>query len=201
MFDASKEFEVKIISGGEKSCRVRYPNDDEWEWRTSRMKAIRRDLGRGKSQTEIPHPELIDAELLAKIRLDGVNGDAPPAFDPAEAQLVIERIGRCMVTDVARDGANFRIKTKTVSGMTEHVVGIPTAQAVLDLRRGTMSPIEGRRGSEIRFSLRPSGALYDQVKVDTVNYTNGVPLIHKDAVVYELMAQVGMLEDNEDPED
>lgn len=195
MFDTSKEFAVKIISGGEKNCRVRYPTDEEWEWRTSRMKAIRRDLGRGKSQTDIPHPELIDAELLAKIRLDS---DGDP-FDPAEAQLAIERLGRCAVMDIQREGSNFRIKTRTISDVTEHLVGIPKAQAVLELRRGTMSPIDSRRGSEIRFSLLPCGALYDQVKVETVNYANGVPLIHKDAVVYELMAQVALL-DEDDPE-
>src|SRR5208282_5229061 len=93
-FDASKPFVVPILSGGEKSCEVRFPSDEEWCAWARAQRTVRHFLGRGKSQSEDVDLPKINAELFAKIRTDK-DGDAE--FDDAEAGMVIGRIERCAV--------------------------------------------------------------------------------------------------------
>ena len=74
MFDASKPFVVPILSGGEKSCEVRFPSDEEWCAWARAQRTVRHFLGRGKSQSEDVDLPKINAELFAKIRTDPTNG-------------------------------------------------------------------------------------------------------------------------------
>ena len=99
-FDASKPFVVPILSGGEKSCEVRFPSDDEWCAWARAQRTVRHFLGRGKSQSEDVDLPKINAELFAKIRTDKDG----PEFDDAEAGMVIGRIERCAVASVEREG-------------------------------------------------------------------------------------------------
>src|SRR5271157_5558530 len=85
MFDASKPFVVPILSGGEKSCEVRFPSDEEWCSWARQQRTVRHFLGRGKSQSEDVDLPKINAELFSKIRTDKDG----PVFDEAEAGMVI----------------------------------------------------------------------------------------------------------------
>lgn len=134
MFDPTKEFLVKILSGTEKACRVRYPPDEEWCARTRRQKAVRRLLGRGRSQYEVAGTEESDAALLAKIRLDNDGAE----FDAAEAAKVIERLERCQVLDIERAGDRFRIEMRVAGGRVAHFLKIPTQKDVLDYGRASV---------------------------------------------------------------
>jgi hypothetical protein len=199
MFDQSKELLVKILSGGEKACRVRYPTDAEWAARTRQQKAVRRLLGRGKSQYEVTGAEEADAALLAKIRLDkdGVE------FDVAEAAKVIERLERCQVLDVERAGDRFRIEMRVAGGRVVHVLKIPTQKDVLDYGRASVHAVDGRREQEIRLALEPAAELWAKVRVAVEGYANAeaVPIVHKDVAVVELLAQVEALQEEDDPEE
>ena len=84
-FDASKPFVVPILSGGEKSCEVRFPSDEEWCAWARAQRTVRHFLGRGKAQSEDVDLPKINAELFAKIRTDKDG----PAFDDAEAGMVM----------------------------------------------------------------------------------------------------------------
>jgi len=46
-FDASKPFVVPILSGGEKSCEVRFPSDEEWCAWARAQRTVRHFLGVG----------------------------------------------------------------------------------------------------------------------------------------------------------
>ena len=97
-FDASKEFVVPILSGGEKRCSVRFPTDEEWCGWARRQRSVRRVLGRGKSQTEEIGLGEVNAELFGKIRLDKDG----PVFDEAEAGAVIGKLERAAVVATRR---------------------------------------------------------------------------------------------------
>ena len=90
VFDAAKPFVVPILSGGEKSCEVKFPTDDQWCAWARAQRTVRRFLGRGKSQSEDLDLPKINAELFTKIRTDKDG----PVFDDAEAGMVIGRIER-----------------------------------------------------------------------------------------------------------
>ena len=82
-FDATKPFVVPILSGGEKSCEVRFPTDEEWCAWARAQRTVRHFLGRGKSHSEDVDLPKINAELFAKIRTDKDG----PEFDDAGEQL------------------------------------------------------------------------------------------------------------------
>ena len=68
VFDAAKLLAVPILSGGEKSCEVRFPSDDEWCAWARAQRTVRHFLGRGKSQSEdlgLPTQTKPDSELFA----------------------------------------------------------------------------------------------------------------------------------------
>ncbi len=198
MFDQTKEFVVKILSGSEKLCTVRFPSDEEWCARTRAQRAIRRILGRGKSQYEVTNAEEADAELFAKIRQDKDGAE----FDAAEAAKVIERLERCQVVDVERQGDRFRIEMKVPGAHVVHVLKIPTQKDVLDYGRASVRAIDGRRQQEIRLALEPSAELWAKVKAGVEGYANpdAVPIVHKDVAVVELLAQVEAAQEEDDPE-
>lgn len=199
MFDQAKEFLVKILSGGEKVCTVRFPSDEEWCERTRKQRAVRRILGRGKTQYEVTNAEEADAELFAKIRKDQDGAE----FDTAEAAKVIERLERCQVLDASRDGDRFRIEMKVPGACVVHVLKIPTQQAVLDYGRASVRAIDMRRQQEIRLALEPSAELWGKVRVAVDGYANpdAVPIVHKDVAVVELLSQVEAAQEEDDPEE
>ena len=194
-FDASKPFVVPILSGGEKSCEVRFPSDEEWCAWARAQRTVRHFLGRGKSQSEDVDLPKINAELFAKIRTDKDG----PAFDDAEAGMVIGRIERCAVANVEREGINYRIEMKIPGTRVVHVLRMPTAKEMQDHERASTSVVAARRSVETRAFLEPSGALYDKLHISHEGYAGAVPIVHKSAAVSEVIAQLA-IEADEDPE-
>lgn len=194
IFDASKPIVVSILSGGEKRCEVRFPTDAEWcAWARS-QKTLRQFLGRGKSQSQDIDLDKVNAELFAKIRIeDG------PAFDEAEAGMVIGRIERSSVKMIDREGNNYRLTMKVAGATVEHVLRMPTAKEMQDHERASTSTVAARRSVETRAFLEPSGALYDKLHIEHSGYAGDVPVIHKSAAVSEVIAQLA-IEADEDPE-
>jgi hypothetical protein len=187
MLDLSKPITVPILSGTEKRIQVIYPTDAQWCERARKQRVIRHFLGRGKSQTDDDsQADRLNFELLAKIRQDKDG----PVLTPAEATLVLGKLERARVATVDREGDTFRIVLKTALGEVTHVVGIPTAEQMLVHERQSTKTTEGRRNQEIRGFLEPSGELYDKVAKSTEGYGAAVPIVHKVAVITELLAQI-----------
>jgi hypothetical protein len=197
-FDVSKQFVVPILSGGEKRCTVRFPNDEEWCHWARKQRSVRRVLGRGKSQTDEIGLDDLNAELFDRIRIDK---DGGAAFDQAEAGMVIGKIERAAITGVDREGNNFRIELKVPGAETSHVLRMPTAKEMQEHERASTSVIVGRRQQEIRAFLEPSGLLYDKLHVSSSGYAGATPIVHKSAVITELLAQLAIAEDDEFPEE
>ena len=195
MFDATKTIEVHILSGGDKRCEVRFPTDAEWCGWARAQRTVRHFLGRGKSQSEEVDLPKINADLFAKIRIDKDG----PEFDDADAGMVIGRIERATITDVEREGNNYRLEMKVAGGKVEHVLRMPTAREIQEHERASTSVVAARRSVETRAFLEPSGALYDKLHVSHDGYAAAVPIVHKSAAVSEVIAQLA-IEGDDDPE-
>lgn len=196
MFDATKSFVVPILSGGEKTCTVRFPTDEEWCAWARAQRTVRHFLGRGKSKSEDIDLPKINAELFKKIAPEAEGA----AFDEAEAGMVIGRIERATVTDVAREGINFSIEMRVPGARVSHVLRMPTAKEMQDHERASTTVMSVRRAVETRAFLEPSGALYDKLHVSHDGYAGAVPIIHKSAAVSEVLSLLAVEGDEELPE-
>lgn len=197
-FDGTQKFGIRIQSGGEKRCVVRFPADAEWCDHTRAQVSVRRTMGRGRSTMESAGAEKADAELFAAIRAD----EAAVEFDAADAGAVIEKLQRAEVEDSAREGDVFRIKLRVLGGvLTEHVLRMPTQKQMQEYGRASTRWVSARRAQEIRTFLEPSGALYDKLSVTVSGYAGAPSIAHKAAAVNELLSQLAELdEDAELPE-
>lgn len=200
MFDRNKEFIVRILSGEEKRCTVRFPTDAEWAERTRKRRVIRRNIGRGQTEVEVPDPTGPDSDLFAKICS---NGDAEH-FNEAERAKVIRRLERCEVIAAEREGDSFRIKIAIPGGIALHVLRIPMQADVLRYGNTSVKTIDNRRTQDLKLSLEPSAELWQKVIIEAEGYASqaDVPIVHKDVVVLELLNQVELAEqaDDYDPE-
>ena len=196
MFDATKSFVVPILSGGEKTCTVRFPTDEEWCAWARAQRTVRHFLGRGKSKSEDIDLPKINAELFKRIASEADGA----LFDEAEAGMVIGRIERATVTDVAREGINFCVEMRVPGARVSHVLRMPTAKEMQDHERASTTIVAVRRAVETRAFLEPSGALYDKLHVSHDGYAGAVPIIHKSAAVSEVLSLLAVEGDEELPE-
>lgn len=197
VFDTTEQCKITIVSGGEKSCILRWPTDAEWAERSRKKRPICHKLGRGKTKTEVPNFERVDAELFAKIREDK---DGAP-FDDCEASAAIGRLERFKVISYERIGDQLRIEAIARRVPVSFLVNIPKKQDVFNHERAALDVIDERRQQVFRVALEPSADLFDKIIVSAEGYAvTGVPIIHKDAVVDEVLRATAALEDDEDPE-
>lgn len=183
MFDQSKEFVLKILSGGEKICTVRYPTDAEWCERVRKSKTVRTYLGRDKQLVDRSASERADAELLAKIRVDG----GEPAFDKAEAYRAMGRLDRAQLLSVERAGDQYRVAMRVPGADVVHILRMPTAGDALEYERSTTKVSETRNRRESAIDLENLAAIYDRLRVSVEGYAGNVPVNHKGAAVVDVM--------------
>jgi hypothetical protein len=195
LFDSTKEFTIKILSGGEKVCTVRFPTDDEWMQRASRRKTIQHMLGRNKTRSKVVNGDALDAELFAKIRL--ADGETT-TFDEAEASAVIARIEQVTVKSIVREGDKFRITLAVPGAITEHLLRMPLRVDADAYADESVSVTGGRRENEIRVNLDPAGRLYDKICISSTGYAGAVPIVHKDVAVFEVISELRAMEEDID---
>ena len=195
VFDQAKPFEVPIMSGGEKRCVVRFPRMRSGaSGRGSSAPSGASSAAGSRKAKRGPAEDQRGAVREVRLDQDG------PAFDEAEAGIVIGRIERAQVSDVAREGVNYRIEMKVPGARVVHVLRMPTAKEMQDHERASTSVVAARRAVETRAFLEPSGALYDRLHVSDEGYAGVVPIVHKLAAVTEIIAQLAIEGDEDDPE-
>lgn len=196
-FNIDQEVEVRVVApDGHKTATVKYPSDEQWITRMKAQRTIIHDLGRGQSETQIPDTGEADFAMFDAVRVDKDG----PTFDSAEAAAVMRRLSLADVGEAVRDGNCFRLPLKVLGAETEHVLGMPSERQLLEYRRTAVRIIEGRHGkSEMRIDLAPAGHLYDELKQSSAGYVGEVPIIHKSAVVAELVQVLREIEEEPDP--
>jgi hypothetical protein len=180
IFDAAREIALQVrTAGGIKAVRVRFPSDEEWVERQRRRKVVIKQLGRGKSETSIPHAERVDEELLAKIRLeDG------PEIDAFEAARIVEELSTAEVDDVTAVAEGYRIVLRVPGGLVGLVLAEPSAKDVFEYRRSFARLIDLPFGKqEMTVNLRAAGELFKKLVKSTEGYAGDVPIIHQTVAV------------------
>jgi hypothetical protein len=198
MFNSKAEFQISIISGGKKTCVVTWPSDKQLADRAHKQKVIRRDIGRGKSKTELPNTSAADAALFAQIAVENA-----AAFDPEEASAVIDKLDRTDVKSFVDLGDRYTVVMAVPGGLVTHTVKIPKMLDRKEYRRAALSSIDGEKQTEYHASLEPGGILYDKLEAQTEGYAEGsaIPLNHKAAVIAEVNKQIAIAESEDDESD
>jgi hypothetical protein len=197
VFDGSKRFRVPILSGMRKECEVRYPTDAEWCERARKFRSVRRFLGRGKSEQQSINSDAINLDLFERIRLDKDG----PAFDGSEAAAVLSKLDRVSVDSCEREGDAFRVTLRVPGAVTEHFVRMPTSREMDQHSVASVKVVGERKAQEVREFLEPSGELYDAMHKDHSGYNGPVPIVHKVAVVAEVLIQMAAEDEEAIPEE
>lgn len=202
VFDSSKQFEVHIVSGGVKKCLLRWPTDEEWARLIRAQKVVTETVG-DSSKTRRVGMEKAHLALFEAIRQDG-DGESFDAFEATEA---ISKLQYAERRSVLVNGKQMtvtlgicRLKSRAVFEVS-HTLNIPDMKQITEFQRANLDP--SRKGAQVIITtkLEPAGALYDQLAPKTAGYSNGsVPLIHKEAVIAEIIEQADRLLEDDDPE-
>lgn len=199
MFDINQEISLKVASpeceGGYKTATVRFPTDQEWIARQRQLRVQIRQLGRGNSKTTVLNAEEVDGELLSKIRL----GDGPD-FDGAEAAAIIRRLAKAEAGEAEKTGVVYSIPVTVPGEETVHRLRMATEKQRFNYRRAAFDPTDGPHGrQEIRMNLQAAGDLYDALTSGAEGYSGPVPIIHKQAAIAELLQEMALEEEDENP--
>jgi hypothetical protein len=186
LFDVAAEIPVKIISGGDLACVVKYPTDQQWIERAAKQRLIKRNLGRGASEFDSPNTAEGDSILFDQIRIDSDG----PEFAGADRSTVIDKLERCRIVESARAGNEYRIEATPLGMRTIHTLRIPTQADILEYSRSAVKSRDMRRHQEIRVCLEPASVLYNKLLVKAEGYAGAVPITHKSSVISELVREI-----------
>lgn len=180
VFDAARPVAINLRTPeGVKTVRVRFPSDLEWTERQRRRKVIIKQLGRGVSETTVANAEDGDSALLTKIR-DGEE----PAVDPFEASRIIDQLSQAEVDDVVHTGDTFRVSTRVLGGVTNHILKMPSAKDIFEYRRSFARILDlPFNRQELTINLAAAGALYKRLSLGAEAYAGEVPVIHQAVAV------------------
>lgn len=180
---------------GKVDVTVRFPNDSEWaEWfRTRRMQVTQ--LGRGASTFQMDS-EAADFKLYEQIRRP-----ESPNLDPAEASVLIEKIGRREVSNIENEGDELDVTLAVFGGVATHRVRIPNAKQVGSFRRGSSQIVSlPFNKQQVKTALEPGIRLYDECLIGAKGYSNGtIPGIHKDEVMRSVLQFIEQEADEANP--
>lgn len=217
LFDRHAEWPVTILSGGERSCRVKYPSDSDW-CKLARASRVTQKMLRapgGESEIEA-HPDLDTFHsVFQRIHCSG-NGDGGPAFNEPEAKGVIDALDRSEVVAVERTANDYEARIKVphikeanrlVQRSVFHVLRMPTMQERLTFDRGQPPAVVGKGFYRTRVAIEPSIRLYDEIHVSHRGYATDaladIPANHKDdavRAVLNAMAETAPGVEDDDPE-
>lgn len=167
-----------------KKAVLRLPTTEEMTSLLDKRRAIRRSLGRGKTQSDWITNHKAYLEIFNKIRLDKDG----PEFDEFEATTAVGKLTDYDVVGCDETDAEFRISLKTPFGTVTHVVGKPSEQDAFVYRRYQNPSTDLPFGQEeVRYPAAPAIAFYDAIAHSVEGYMDGiapkdVPPHHKVAV-------------------
>lgn len=174
------EINVKLIGneGAKQEVRLQWPSDAQWTARQRARKTIIRQLGGGKSETEVSGGEDADLDLFRAIRLDESKD-----LDKYEAQLVVNRLATCEIRGVRRDAPGFVVEAETAAGLLEFQMSIPSAAQRAQHGRNFVRLIDlPYNQQEVKVNLGAAGELFDALCSE-----RAIPLPWKVSIVSALL--------------
>jgi hypothetical protein len=201
MFDTREQFTFSVYSGGEKKATVRFPSDEELFQRIKKFKNVRRDLGRGLSQFDVVNLEPVELETFEKIRVDGDSGGE--AFDEFEAADFMSQLLSADVIDAHRNGANtFVVEMRVPNADVVHTLRMPSQRDLTEYRRESVKSLQAKRHVDVKMTLEPAVRLWDKLQAGTEGYAegSGIPVVHKERALLEVMDLMQRLTEDSGPE-
>lgn len=177
---------------------VRWPSDDEWIEYDRQTRLITEQLGDGSSRTITEGEEAASTGLLRKINL---NGEPCEEDDAAAVTLMLSR---CETGRPDRAGQVIEIPLTILGGIeTRHFLRLPTEKELRNFNNSAWSVRNRRRTSEIKADLRLMSKFYDTLTdraPEGYEDGSGVPVIHKQAVISELLLTINEIKRERDDE-
>ena len=177
LFDNQAEFTMAAPARVGGTLTVRWPTDQEWAARSRARRFITRRLGRGKSETVSPKPGEAELKLYEAITLNG-----SPPLTAAEASMLLEAMGHCLVTNVEVEGNQATVSMNIFTGPVRHRLKLPTADQILEYKASAFRQIDLPYGqAQTTFTPEAGALLWDQCegRPDPDCYKGAVPAPHK----------------------
>jgi hypothetical protein len=175
-FSIENEFSFSLrLDSGPAAVVVRFPTDEDWARHAALCRTIFKNLGRGKSETEVDSAKA-DHALYNAVRVDG-----SPDLDAVEAGRIIELLGAFEIRDCRQEGDAYVIEAMIHAQGVAIRLKAPTTKAVLDYRKRAFQLISLPHGRTQMISrLGEAGELFDRCFVSAEGYDGPIPILHKD---------------------
>jgi hypothetical protein len=182
LFDVERIIALNLrTQTGTKTVRVRFPSDEAWIKRQKRRKVIVKQLGRGRSQTEVIPCEDYDAELIQSLRVE--EKDAPE-IDKFEAARVLEILATAEVEDVSDEPGGFAVTLRVLGGKATHYLRMPSEEDRAQYRRSFADVVDLPYGKQqITVNIGAAADIYKRLAVSSGGYSGAVPIIHQSAAL------------------
>jgi hypothetical protein len=184
MLDTGKTIEMHgPFRLGDQRLTVRWPSDQEWFNRARRKRLIKRSLGRGQSETQMPEPGEPDLGLYEAITTNG-----SPQLTAAEANGVLDALSLCNVIGVTIEDQGGVVQMVTAFGNVVHKLNIPTADQIIKWRRSAYRVLDLPHGQQqFIVNPEPGAQLWDSCQGSSQDYAGATPGIHKDTAMQALI--------------
>lgn len=178
IFDGDRTIALNLRApDGTKTVRVRFPSDEEWIRRQKRRKVIVKQLGRGRSQTDVLPCEDADADLVQSLRVEEKDG---PEIDKFEAARVLEILATAEVEDVSDEPGGFAVTLRVLGGKSTHHLRMPSEQDRAQYRRSFADVVDLPYGKQqITVNIGAAAEIYRRLQVSAEGYAGAVPIIHQ----------------------
>ena len=175
-FSIENEFSFSLrLDSGPAAVVVRFPTDEDWARHAALCRTVFKNLGRGKSETEVDSAKA-DQALYNAVRVDG-----SPDLDAVEAGRIVELLGAFEIRDCRQEGDAYVIEATIHAQSVVIRLKAPTTKAVLDYRKRAFQLISLPHGRTQMISrISEAAALFDRCFVSAEGYDGPVPIIHKD---------------------
>jgi len=175
-FSIENEFSFSLrLESGPAAVVVRFPTDEDWARHAALCRTVFKNLGRGKSETEVESAKA-DHALYNTVRLDG-----SPDLDAVEVGCIVELLGAFDIRDCRQEGDAYLIEATIHAQAVVIRLKAPTTKAVLDYRKRAFQLISLPHGRTQMISrISEAAALFDRCFVSAEGYDGPVPILHKD---------------------
>ena len=185
-FDMTAEIvkKMRTEAAGFTEVTIQWPADDLWIKRAKTRKAITRVLGRGKQEPDVD-PGDSDLDVYEAARSEG-----SPDLTAAEATRFVGLLAYAHVLDTDLGPTEATVRLEVMDGIeVTHRIKIPSAQQAKECTKG-MDRFVGLPHNVFSntVNLSVTAKLWDDLTPRVENYSNGVPIIHKDTVIREIFA-------------
>jgi hypothetical protein len=181
MFDSNAIFEIPKYH-----ITLRYPSDDELIERQRIRELIVRTYSDGGEEVTVQPTRAFDGRLLQSLQESG------PALDEYESCDALSILDKCEIIDMSEQDGGYRVELGVSGGKTIHIVRTPTQRELADYKDDIHQQISYPYKRKTIVRIGAARTLYDAIVITSEGYTGRIPVTHKAAVCYSVIAFIGL---------